>query len=214
MWQLDCHIMLKTMSDVSTDKSVPSVDGRRARRDRNRESVVDALLELYGEGHMRPSLDLVAQRSGVSHRSVFRYFEDLNELDRVAIERFHERCAHLFEIPALGEGSLSARIERLVDQRLILHDATAPVARVARMRAPTHPVLAENIVTNRDVLRRQIAAHFAVEFKLHESTTVLAVSALTSMETIDLMRSDHGSARVRSALIDSLTRLLSPRDVQ
>ena len=200
------------MSDVSTDNSVPSVDGRSARRDRNRESVVDALLELYGEGHMRPSLDLVAQRSGVSHRSVFRYFEDLNELDRVAIERFHERCAHLFEIPALGEGSLSARIERLVDQRLVLHDAR--VARVARMRAPTHPVLAENLVTNRDVLRRQMAAHFAVEFELHESTTVLAVSALTSMETIDLMRSDHGSACVRSALIDSLTSLLSPRDVQ
>ncbi|MDG1412253.1 MAG: TetR/AcrR family transcriptional regulator [Acidimicrobiales bacterium] len=202
------------MSGASTDNSFPSVDGRSARRDRNRESVVDALLELYGEGHMRPSLDLVAQRSGVSHRSVFRYFEDLNELDRVAIERFHERCAHLFEIPALGEGSLSARIERLVDQRLILHDATAPVARVARMRAPTHPVLAENIVTNREVLRRQVAAHFAVEFELHEPTTVLAISALISMETIDLMRSDHGSTRVRSALIDSLTRLLSPRDVQ
>ena len=206
--------MLEIMSGASTDNSFPSVDGRSARRDRNRESVVDALLELYGEGHMRPSLDLVAQRSGVSHRSVFRYFEDLNELDRVAIERFHERCAHLFEIPALGEGSLSARIERLVDQRLILHDATAPVARVARMRAPTHPVLAENIVTNREVLRRQVAAHFAVEFELHEPTTVLAISALISMETIDLMRSDHGSTRVRSALIDSLTRLLSPRDVQ
>ena len=168
------------MSDVSTDNSVPSVDGRSARRDRNRESVVDALLELYGEGHMRPSLDLVAQRSGVSHRSVFRYFEDLDELDRVAIERFHERCAHLFEIPALGEGSLSARIERLVDQRLILHDATARVARVARMRAPTHPVLAENLVTNRDVLRRQMAAHFAVEFELHESTTVLALVSKVS----------------------------------
>lgn len=202
------------MSDTSTDKSVPSVDGRSARRDRNRERVVDALLELYGEGHIRPSLDLVAQRSHVSHRSVFRYFEDLDELDRVAIGRFHERCAHLFEIPALGEGSLSARIERLVDQRLILHNATAPVARVARMRAPTHPVLAENIVTNRDVLRHQIAAHFAVEFELQGSTTVLAVAALTSMETIDLMRSEHGSACVRSALVDSLTRLFSPRDIQ
>ncbi|MGZ0220529.1 MAG: TetR/AcrR family transcriptional regulator [Acidimicrobiales bacterium] len=202
------------MSDTSRHKPVPPADGRRARRDRNRESVVDALLELYGEGHLRPSLDLVAQRSHISHRSVFRYFEDLDELDRVAIERFHERCAHLFEIPALGEGSLSARIERLVDQRLILHDATAPVARVARMRAPNHPVLAENIVTNRDVLRRQIAAHFAVEFELQGSTTVLAVSALTSMETIDLMRADHGSARVRSALVDSLTRLFSPKDIQ
>ncbi|NCG37350.1 MAG: hypothetical protein GWP48_07485 [Actinobacteria bacterium] len=82
------------------------------------------------------------------------------------------------------------------------------------MRAPNQPVLAEHIVTHRDVLRRPIAAHFAVEFELQGSTTVLAVSALTSMETIDLMRADHGSARVRSALVDSLTRLFSPKDIQ
>ena len=66
-----------------------SIDGRRARRDRNRETVVDAILSLYQEGNVSPSLDEIADRSGVSHRSVFRYFQDLEELYRVAIERHH-----------------------------------------------------------------------------------------------------------------------------
>lgn len=203
--------MVRGVSDGSAVESVPTVDGRRARRDRNRESVVDALLELYCEGHMRPSLDLVAERSGISHRSVFRYFEDLDELDRVAIERFRERCTHLLEIPALGEGSLPARIERLVDQRLALHDASAAVGRVARMRAPTHPVLADNLVANRVLFRRQLAMHFKVEFQTTGAATLTMASAMTAMETIDLMMTDDDRATVRAALIDGLTKLLTAR---
>jgi AcrR family transcriptional regulator len=200
------------VNDAAAAETVLSVDGRRARRDRNRENVVDALLELYGEGHMRPSLDLVAERSGVSHRSVFRYFEDLDELDRVAIERFMERCAHLLEVPDLGDGTLASRIERLVDHRIALHEATAPVARVARMRAPTHPVLAENLVTNRAMLRSQLAIHFTAEFTAVGSAALITVSALTSMETIDLMMADDDRESARSALISGLTQLLTTRD--
>lgn len=198
------------VSESSAAQHIPSVDGRRARRDRNRESVVDALLELYGEGHMRPSLDLVAERSGISHRSVFRYFEDLDELDRVAIERFLERCAPLLDIPALGEGPLETRIESLVDQRLALHDATVCVARVARMRAPTHPILAENVLANRAALRSQISAHFRPELDVVGASVIITAAALTSMDTIDLMLTDHDRADVRSALLHSLLHILNP----
>ncbi len=200
------------MNDALAAETVPAVDGRRARRDRNRENVVDALLALYSEGHLRPSLDLVAERSGVSHRSVFRYFEDLDELDRVAIERFMERCVPLLEVPVLGKGTLQSRIERLVDQRIALHEKTAAVARVARMRAPTHPVLAENLVTNRALLRSQVAAHFAAEFTALGPAAAIAASALTSMETIDLMMADDDRDAVRSALVSGLTRLLTTKD--
>ena len=44
---------------VATDRggapADPGVDGRTARRDRNRAAVVDALLELYRDGNLRPS---------------------------------------------------------------------------------------------------------------------------------------------------------------
>ena len=39
----------------------PSVDGRTARRDRNREAVLDAAIELFAEGVLSPSATQVAQ---------------------------------------------------------------------------------------------------------------------------------------------------------
>ena len=58
------------------------VDGRNARRVRNRQAVVDATLALLDEGHTDISVDEVVERSGVSKRSIFRYFETLDDLDR------------------------------------------------------------------------------------------------------------------------------------
>ena len=57
-------------------------DGRRLRRDRNRTAVVDALLDLYGESNLRPSTAEIAERAGLSHRSLFRYFDDFEDLCR------------------------------------------------------------------------------------------------------------------------------------
>ena len=47
-------------------------DGRRLRRERNRDAVIEALLDLFGEGNLQPSTDEIAVRSGVSARSLFR----------------------------------------------------------------------------------------------------------------------------------------------
>ncbi len=197
-------------------EAVPDLvpDGRRVRREANRERVVDALLELFQQGHVVPSLALVAERSGVSHRSVFRYFDDLEELHRVAIERSFSRYSHLFDLPGVSEGSLAARIERFVDHRLALYDATANLARVARMKAPTHPVLAQNIAANRSMLRDQLVAHFGSELERAGTAVLVTASALTAMEAIDVMMTDHDRASVRTGLIESLARLLADKGSQ
>ena len=64
-----------------------SSDGRTARRDRNREAVLDAVLELFSEDAASPAPDDVAARSGVSLRSVYRYFDDMETLIRAAMAR-------------------------------------------------------------------------------------------------------------------------------
>jgi len=202
------------MDDAAAPLPAPALDGRRARRESNRERVVDALLELFRQGHVVPSLDLVAERSGVSHRSVFRYFDDLEELHRVAIERSYTRHAHLFDLPGIGEGSLAARIERLVDHRLALHDETANLARVARMKAPTHPVLAQNIAANRSLLREQLVAHFGPELERAGSAVLVTASTLTAMEAIDVMMTDNDRGAVRAGLVESLGRLLTEKEAR
>ena len=68
-------------------------DGRTLRRERNRAAMVDAMLELYREGNLAPSSDAIAERAGLSPRSLFRYFEDIDDLVHAAITRQQQRIA-------------------------------------------------------------------------------------------------------------------------
>jgi len=175
--------------------STPLVDGRRAWRDRNLGAVVDALLDLFAEGNLRPGADEIAARSGVSRRSVFRYFDDLDSLDRVATERQIARVAHLLEVSNVGEGSIEDRIERLISQRLRLFEAILPVARVSRLRAPFEPVVAEELARSRELFRRQVERHFASELQPlsrgKRNALLGAAEVLSSFEAYELLRLGH-----------------------
>jgi AcrR family transcriptional regulator len=56
------------------------VDGRTARGQRTRSSVVDALLALQEEGDLSPTAQQVAARAGVALRTVFGHFSDMETL--------------------------------------------------------------------------------------------------------------------------------------
>jgi AcrR family transcriptional regulator len=172
-----------------------SVDGRRAWRDRNLGAVVDALLDLFSEGNLRPGADEIAARSGVSRRSVFRYFDDLDGLDRVAMERQAERVSRLLDIEGLGEGAIGGRIEALIAQRLRLFEAILPVARVSRLRAPFEPVVADGLARGRRQFRRQVERHFAGELaalsRSERSATLGVLDVLCSFEAYELLRLGH-----------------------
>lgn len=193
------------------------VDGRRAWRDRNLSRVVDALLDLFAEGNLRPGADEIAERSGVSRRSVFRYFDDLDGLDRVATERQIARVAHLLEVSNLGEGSPRERIERLIAQRLRLFEAILPVARVSRLRAPFEPVVAEELARSRNLFRRQIDRHFSGELsaltRAHRNAVLGAAEVLCSFEAYELLRLGHEQTtkQIAAAMRAGLTSLFSGR---
>jgi len=188
-----------TGPSAATEDPAPTVgtpaplDGRRAWRDRNRLAVVDALLDLYAEGDLRPDALKVAERSGVSRRSVFRYFDDRDDLDRAAIERQQDRVRHLFEIPDIGEGPLGERILRLAEQRAALFEQVRPAARVSRLRAPFHAVIAEELEQGRRLLSRQVERQLAPELAEMDETArgeALAIAdTLCSFESYDFLRS-------------------------
>lgn len=56
-----------------------TTDGRAARA-AHADAVVDALIDLIDEGALRPAARLVAERAGVSLRSVYVHFDDLDDL--------------------------------------------------------------------------------------------------------------------------------------
>src|SRR3954452_9433869 len=125
---------------MAMSAALPSdVDGRRARRDRNREAVLDAVLALFREDNLTPRPEDVAEKSGVSLRSVYRYYSDPTELLRAAMARHLERVRSKLVVPGIGEGPLADRIDRLVEARLALHTAVAPTARAARIASGRNP---------------------------------------------------------------------------
>src|SRR3954469_16657881 len=94
------------------------VDGRRLRREQNREAVVDALVALFEEGSYTPSTNEIAERAGISPRSLFRYFDDADDLTRAAIERHLAIHRRLFEIDIDPALPTKAKIEPFVDARV------------------------------------------------------------------------------------------------
>ncbi len=178
-------------TDAGTGIDV-DLDGRTARRDRNRVAVLDAALELFAEGNLAPSPDEVARRSGVSLRSVYRYVADSDDLVRAAIARHHEKVEPLFVIADLGEGAFEHRLDTFVGTRLRVYEAIAATSRASRLRAPSSEIIRDGLENGRRLFRSQLEQQFAPELGRLEPKSrravVAAADALTQIETIDLYR--------------------------
>lgn len=196
----------------------PVVDGRAARRDRNRTAVLDAAIELFGEDNLEPSPEQVAERSGVSLRSVYRYFEDRDELLRAAIDRRLETVLPLVHLPAIGEGPRSERIHALVTSRLRLYTEVGPTARASRRRALTNEVLRTSVERTHRTLREQVERHFEPELSALDGEQRDGISAavdlLFQLEAMDHLTLVRGFTpdEVHQRLCVALAALLATAD--
>ena len=203
---------------MEADLGGPRSDGRTARRDRNRELVLDAALELFAEHHLFPTAPEVAERSGVSPRSVFRYFEDTEALLQAAMARHLSRIAPLFEIDDVGVGPFRERVRRFTAARLRLYEAVAPTARAGLPRATTSPIIAERFARTRAEGRVLLEAMFAPELRARPAAgrraAAAAADTLFQFEAIEHLRSHLGltERQTAEALHHGLRALLATDD--
>lgn len=190
------------------------VDGRHRRREANREAVVEALLAFYREGRLTPSTDEVADRAGISARSLFRYFDDVDAMTRTAIARQQEHLAPLFAHGATVDQPLAERIQAFVAGRLRLLAEMGEVGRLARARSIEQPLLAVEITRIRAELRQQVADLFEPELRnrgdADRAATVAALDVAVSWEAHDLLGNDQElpPAAVAKVMATAVTRLL------
>jgi TetR/AcrR family transcriptional regulator, regulator of autoinduction and epiphytic fitness len=186
--------------DVDLDGN--DLDGRHRRAERSRAAVVDALLSLYDDGVVRPGVADIAARAGVSPRSVFRHFADLEGLADAAIERQWQRVHQLFDAPP-HEGDLESRVGALVDQRLRLYGAVIGVARAAVVLASSSAVVASTLRARRRLLGDQVVALFAPELDARRGSDrtelAAALEAAASLENVDYLRTHAGLGADRTA---------------
>jgi len=140
-------------------------DGRSARRDRNRLAVIDAAVELFSEGNLRPTATEIARRCGLSPKSVSRYFEDIDSLITAAAARQMETVFSLFQIHAIGEGALERRIDDFVQMRLKAHEVMGSTSRAATFLAFKQPSVRKHLDEAQGLGRKQIGLQFAAELR-------------------------------------------------
>lgn len=185
----------------------PAVDGRRQRSERSRTAVIEALLALYDEGTVRPTVAQVAERSGVSERSVFRHFTDMEDLASAALERQLAEVRPFFAAPE-AEGSQPERIDALVAHRVALHGRMANLARAAAHHAASSTTVAQAVAARRQLLRDQVEVQFAPELRSlapeAAGQLLAALDQALSIEALDYLASPSGGDRRGAALAEVL----------
>ena len=212
-WHTDCQHsapsatvrrMAAVRPGIPADSVEPSTDGRRLRRDRNRDAVVRALLSLYNDGNLDPSTEEIATRSGVSARSLFRYFDDVDDLCEAAIEQQQHDVRHLLPVQATAATPLAERIAALVRQRGELFEAiesarhrlpaAGPVP--ARRRRPPHAGTLLPAPTARHAVHPRAAVAARCRGRSRGSS---AADVATSFEAWRLLRDDQRLTRQKAS---------------
>jgi AcrR family transcriptional regulator len=192
-----------------------STDGRVLRRERNRAEIVDALLDLLREGHMDVSAATIAQRAGLSERSIFRYFDDLDDLYRAVCAVQFERERKHAEIDSFRTGSTADKIDHFVAQRVRLFTSIGNVGRASRVFAHRNLVIAKQLRRARTLLRRQVADHFADELAAlpaaERQQVATAIDSLCNFESFDIMRNDYDMSisSITSTMTTGIRKALS-----
>ncbi len=191
-----------------------NVDGRRARRERNRSAIVDAVFAAVLDGKVPPTVQDVAARAGVSVSSVFRNFDGLDDLQRQAFDRFQERYLQLFDATPAAPADRSTRIARYVGMRIELYRSAGPLMHLARQRALDYQPMAEAVGRLRSRLADQTHHHFRVECATlspgRTADLIALVDATTSPEAFEVMSAAHARTprQITRAWIGALDILL------
>ena len=218
LWRSRAWYSPTTMTEaVTTHESVEQpIDGRVARRQRNLDAVLDVVLEMFAEDMMFPSIEQASKRSGLSLRSLYRYFADPGELVEAAIKRSQAQAAEVTHLAHIGEGSFAERLDDFVSMRLRLYEANGSMFRASIHNAANHPRVRDEMHENRRLLREQFELQFHPELTAMSpragAAALEAGNVLTQIDSIDLLRRvrNLSVAETDTVLRDALTALLAP----
>jgi TetR/AcrR family transcriptional regulator of autoinduction and epiphytic fitness len=155
-------------------------DGRTVRAERTRQALVDALLALLDEGQLQPTAERIAERAGVSERSLFQHFADREALYQAVAVQQYERIVPTLE-PIDVSLPLPERIAAFVEQRARLLETVTPVRRAALLLEPESEVVAGWLQSTRRQKAREVERVFRAELEeVDQSRRGVLLAALVS----------------------------------
>lgn len=191
-------------------------DGRTVRAERTRQALVDALLGLLDSGVLSPTAAAIAERAGVSERSLFQHFPDREALFEAVARQQYERVMPTLR-PVDASLTLAERIDQFTRQRARLYELIGGVRRAALLIEHESPAVAGWLTTARRakaaeaerVFRRELEA-IPPDEREPLRAALVAVCAWTAW---DSWRTHQrlGVSRARAAMAAAIRALLGPQ---
>lgn len=190
-------------------------DGRVARGERTRWAVVEAHADLLRDGVLRPTAKLIAERAGISIRTLWLNFGDMEALMAATGQYWMDEDAASWA-PVDADLPLPERIDHWCSQRARRMEDLSPAAASALLVEPFSPSLTAARQVHRARLHRDLAATFGAEIgpgtdSATASPLHLALFVAADGITWLVLRRDEGlSVEAASAVLQStFMRLLT-----
>ena len=140
------------------------VDGRRQRTQVTRANIVNAAISLQNEGNMRPSMQQIAERAGVSLRTAFQHFPEKHQLTHAVLDELTRLNRIDPPPPELAiHSALEARMKKFLEIRSRQLEALTPHRRAANSMIATSKLLQEHRIKVRQRFRNVVETWFAAE---------------------------------------------------
>jgi len=143
---------------------------------------LDGLATLVVEGDASPASRIIAEKAGVTQRTLFNHFDHLDALYAEMGQRQFEHLAGALP-EAQASGTLEQRVDHELDALAAIHERFGPIHRAIDARNSDHPSIAEFLELVRVVRTTRLQRAFGVEISAmggrdHEIiTSLLAVTS-------------------------------------
>lgn len=195
------------------EASAKETDGRKMRAERTRKALVDALLGLLHEGEVSPTAGAVAERAGVSERSLFQHFPDRETLFEAVARQEYERVMPTLH-PIDATLPLDERIDQFTRQRAHLNERIGGVWRAALRFEHESPAVAGWLTAVRGAKAAEAERVFHRELEAiapdEREPVRAALVAACSWPTWESWRAHQrlGMSRARAAMAAAIAALL------
>jgi len=202
------------LKELYEDKDIEPADGRAARSHRTRRAIIDAMRALHAEGDLRPTVPRIAERAGVSLRTVWQQFADREALLVEAVRRDREIQRSLVR-RIDPDQPLAARVEAFATQRARVLEEMTPTWRAARIHQPFSGQLSRDRKHRNSGSRAEVEQVFAPELSQlpggQRDQLVDALHAISLWSFWETLRTDLGLSPLgaKELLTRTFTALLS-----
>ncbi len=184
--------------------TTPPTDGRRQRAFKNKRKVAETALDITLETGEAPAVDAIVERSGISRRTVFRLFNNKDELFADIANLMLQRVQKRFPFPAPDPGrSLEDTVRLSLDLRIQINEYIRPLRKIVGEKKRTNSRRRDRQNKTRQFEQQLIHDLFAPYLHDHPDRELLERLLLLngSWKVWAVLRDDYGLSIEESRMV-------------